>query len=120
MDISGKYVDIETGEIVGYRVENGQYKVALTEDCIRSLDINIEGLDYIQYLDVPLIEVVSQGNRLYMYEDCLLVDKDMPNKVSSFNVWVDGYCFNKYSGVDLDNDYAIREYLLKSGDERNE
>lgn len=116
MDINGKYVDIETGEIVGYRVRNGLYMVAMTESCIKASGIDVEGIDYLQYIDAPVIEVVVSDKKLYMYADCIAEDKSIPDKVDSFNAWVDGYCFNKYSGVDLDNDYAIKEYLIKTGD----
>ena len=112
-------------EIVGYEVcEAGiseaeaseSVKVAMTESCIKASGIDVEGIDYLQYIDAPVIEVVVSGKKLYLYADCIAEDESMPDKVDSFNAWVDGYCFNKYSGVDLDNDYAIREYLVKTGD----
>lgn len=114
VEITDKYVDITTGEVIGYLVFNKGYKVALTENKMKDLidKVRIEGLDYIDFLDIPIIESVVSGGKIYRCEDSVAEDSDIPDKLDGDKIWVQGYCFKKYNCTTLDNMYAIGKYLL--------
>ena len=140
MDIIGKYIDVLTGEIIGFRYQNKEFCVIVSETKAKELDL--EDSDIAEYLELPLIQCCKYGDKIYIlgYETldllnryCLDKEKlkdvfyrrELLDKYAELDyngvydeddekVLLLGYLFDKYSGVSIDDETAIRRFLSGS------
>ena len=118
LNLQNKLVNIITGKIVGYTlVSNTGRVVALTKSKILELDMDLA--NYIDYTDVPILEVYSYNNTYALSENRLyFIDEyeESPYKVLEDNkVCIYGNVINKYHLITLDSDTVIKSII--NGDE---
>ena len=116
--VNSVLVNEVSGEIVGYMLMNnvGQC-VALTKSKITELDSDLA--TYIDYLDLPIICVLSARNYYALLENSLykLEDYEDDDYVKlDDKVCIYGFVFNFYHLVELDNETAINNVLTSSED----
>lgn len=132
-----KYVDIITGEIVAYKFSNRGFCAILSEQ--RAKELNLEDSDILEYLDISVVQCLKYedklytlgmecGDMLYRYSsDRKLLEnidyrRELLENTPEYNyngeyeeddqkILLLGYVFNKYSGVVIDNETAIRRFL---------
>lgn len=135
MDILGKYLDLLTGEVVGYRYQNGDFIVCVSED--KAIELGLEDADILDLLDVPVIPCYRYMNSLYidgtevidmlakyggtnnieerrhiLEEDCMLDYNGIYDDDSS-KVLLLGKLFNKHTCIDINDEVAIQRFLQK-------
>ena len=107
--VESKLVDIVTGEVVGYILADGGYKVAMTKK--KMLEEGMDLASYIDYVDASLIEVAFYNNK-YASIDSMKYKlenlSDVPfERLADGTVALSGYVFDKFRLIELDNDTAI-------------
>lgn len=112
MEITGKYINIVTGEILGYRVTNKIFSVPCSERIAKELCPDDAGI--LQYLECEIIESLDYMGKVYLIDNQIgTYDEDKPDGIDGEYIWVDGYCFDRYSGGTLDSELAIQR--MKTG-----
>lgn len=114
-----RLIDHETGEIVGYMLQSGVRRVALTLEKIKEL--NLECVTYIEFLELEIIEVLSYKNYFAIFENYVYLIEDLeaiPYKRDGENVILWGYCFKQSHLVPLDDKTALK-YALSMRDEES-
>lgn len=109
MEIKGKYVDSETGEVLGYLYKDGIYSLAVTLEKAREL--NLDDSKLLPYLELEEIPVRSHKGLLYKEEDGEEDEEfDGMTLESKSRYCIGGMWFSKYTGLQLDNEVAIRRF----------
>lgn len=114
-----KLVDSETGEIIGYMLQAGVRRVALTLDRIKNL--NLDCTSYISFLEMETIEVLSYNNKFALVDNRLFTNEEyesFPYKVVGDIVYIWGSAFKQSQLITLDNDTAIK-YAVYMKDEES-
>lgn len=110
MNITGKYVNESTGEIVGYRLSENFYNVPVSEEVVSEYDE--DEASYLQYIDCEVIPCLVKGVNIYLSENSLEENEDMPDHIDGSIVWIGGKKFDRFSGFSLDNKTALNRMLL--------
>lgn len=112
-------VDRVTGEIIGYEItSDNETVVGVTFD--KAKELGVLDIEDLQYLDLPIIEVVSTRGRyaLIDYADIYISsNSDIPyEKNEDDSVSIYGYVFQSYRLMSLDNQAAIDRLSVEKED----
>ena len=135
--VVSKYMDILTGEIVAYKFTNRGFSVLLSEETAKEL--KLEDSDILSYLDLSLTPCLKYEDKIYTlgmecgdvlcrysYDkeklDNMAFRQELLDNTPEYNyngeydedskkVLLLGYIFNKYSGVSIDDETAIRRFI---------
>lgn len=114
-----RLIDTETGEIIGYMLQAGVRRVALTLDKIKNL--NLDCASYISFLEMETIEVLSYKDRFAIVDNRLMFNEDYscsPFKIVGDITYIWGSAFKHSNLVTLDDDTAIK-YAMYMQDEES-
>lgn len=135
--VTDVYIDICTGEIVAFKYNNNGFDAIVTESKAKELDL--EDSDILMYMTLNSILCLKYEDKVFLLESrCgdilsrfstnnkMLSDLDYRMKLLENNpeynyngeydedskkVLLFGYLFDKYSGVSINNETAIRRFL---------
>ena len=114
-----RLIDTETGEIIGYMLQAGLRRVALTLDKIKELKLDCA--TYIEFLELNTVEVCSYNKKYALLENVLYTIEELkllPFRQQGNKVIIWGNCFRASNLVSLDDEIALK-YALNIKDEES-
>lgn len=114
MDIECRYVDSRTGTVLGYLYSNKTYKLAVSFEKARELDLDSSFA--LPYLDLESILVREYNGKYYDEATCIFEEDNseyLEDKEDNLRCRVGGMWFNKYQCIEIDNSVAIERFLYE-------
>jgi len=109
IQVDRKLVNVETGEIVGYRYTNGIYSAVVSES--KAVELGLEDAEILRYLSIDCVLNVFMYNGKYFIEDNATGSAELPDGIYGTTVSISDNQFNLYNGCDIDNELAIKRML---------
>ena len=117
MILLGQFVDVVTGEVLGYKIGNGDIlTAAVTKE--KAKELKVEDIEIVNYLDLEVIESIKGRGDTYAVlsrEEIYLGDyAEVPYTRLDDKIALYGHVFNSNAICELNNNLAIERLKLNS------